>query len=168
MFFAVSAQAQQRPDETAHYRTEPVPAHLLPIERAFGSSALGSVYFYGGKKLSSPYSLEIPFYELNDPAVSHHFKTFRTLTTLSQLTALVPLAYIVFQTNNYNRGAYWTVTGGALAASVTFIIIGNSQVNKAVKRYNDMLRQPARVGMSITPVPITGQTATGVGLSWKF
>ncbi|WP_018618607.1 hypothetical protein [Spirosoma luteum] len=160
--------AQRRPDETSYYRTVPVPAHLLPIERAYGSSSLGSVYFYGGKKLSSPYSLEIPFFELNDPEVTHHFKAFRTLVTVGRLTALVPLAFILFQNNNrYSGGAYWTVYGGSLVASLTLTLVGNGQVNKAVTRYNEMLIQP-RVGLSASPIPMTGQTAIGAGVSLGF
>ncbi|AUD05144.1 hypothetical protein [Spirosoma pollinicola] len=161
------ANAQrQRDDDTSHYRSVPIPAHLLPIERAYGSSSLGSVYFYGGKKLSSPYSLEVPFYELNDPDVSHRFQTFRTVTTLSRLTALVPLAYILLSSNR-TGGTYWTVYGGSIAASLTLSIIGNAQINKAVTRYNQLLRQP-RVGISFSPVPLTGQLAAGVGVSWGF
>ncbi|QMW01751.1 hypothetical protein [Spirosoma foliorum] len=160
------AQQRRRDDDTSHYRNVPVPAHLLPIERAFGSSSIGSVYFYGGKRLSSPYSLEIPFYELNDPDVSHHFQAFRTLTTLSRLTAIAPLAYILL-TSNRNNGTYWSVYGGSIAASLTLAIIGNGQVSKAVTRYNEMLRQP-RVSISAAQTPITGQFAVGAGLSWSF
>lgn len=169
LFFSITSLAQRRrDDDTSHYRTEPVPTHLLPIERAAGSSSLGGVYYYGGKKLSSPYSLEIPFYELNDPDVSHHFQAFRTLTTLSRLTALVPLAYIILQSNkSYNSGAYWTVYGSSVAASITLYIIGSSQVSKAVARYNGMLRQP-RIGMTVAPVPLTGQVAVGAGVTWPF
>ncbi len=161
--------AQRRSDDTAHYRAVPVPAHLLPIERAYGSSSLGGVYFYGGKKLSSPYSLEIPFYELNDPDVSHHFQAFRTLTTLSRVTALVPLVYILLQNGRgrYNSAAYWTVYGSSIAASLTMSIISNSQVRKAVTRYNEMLRQP-RLGLSVAPVPLTGRVAVGAGVAWSF
>ncbi|WP_020596591.1 hypothetical protein [Spirosoma panaciterrae] len=162
-----SAHAQRRrDDDTLHYRSVPIPAHLLPIERAYGSSSLGSVYFYGGKKLSSPYSLEIPFYELNDPEVSHRFKAFRTLTTIGRLTALVPLAYIILSSNKSN-GTYWTVYGGSIAATLTFTIIGNGQINKAVTRYNTLLRQP-RLGFSATPVPLTGLHAMGAGVAWSF
>ncbi|WP_461100502.1 hypothetical protein [Spirosoma koreense] len=166
--FSLSTHAQRRrDDDTSHYRTVPIPAHLMPIERAYGSSSLGSIYFYGGKKLSSPYSLEIPFYELNDPEVSHHFQAFRTLTTLSRLTALVPLAYILLQNNRYNSGAYWTVYGSSIAATLTLSIIGNTKVSKAVTRYNELLRQP-RLGVSVAPVPLTGQGAVGAGVAWSF
>ena len=161
------SHAQRRPDDdTSHYRTIPVPAHLLPIERALGSSSLGSVYFYGGKKLSSPYSLEIPFYELNDPEVNHHFQAFRTITTISRLTAFIPLAYILLSKNRSN-GTYWTVYGGSIGATLVLTLVGNSQVNKAVTRYNEMLRQP-RLGMSVAPVPLTGQMALGAGIAWSF
>lgn len=124
------------------------------------------MYFYGGKRLSSPYSLEIPFYEINDPTISHRFQAFRTLTTLSRLTALVPLAYILF-TKNQSSGTYWTLYGSTIATSLTLSIIGNSQVNKAVMRYNELLRQP-RVGLSIAPVSVTGQVAVGAGIAWGF
>lgn len=164
----LSAQAQRQRTDTGYYRTAPIPTHLMPVERAAGSSFLGSVYFYGGKKLSSPYSLEVPFYELADPTVTHHFQTFRTMTTLSRLVGLAPLGYILVQRSR-NTGAYWTVFGGSIVASLTFSIIGNSQVNKAVSRYNQMLRQPrVSVGMSVAPVPLTGQTAVGAGMAWQF
>ncbi len=157
---------QRQRADTGHYRTEPIPAHLMPIERAFGSSSIGSVYFYGGKRLSSPYSLEIPFYEIADPTVTHHFKVFRTMTTLSRLTALLPLAYILIQ-NQRNNGTYWSIYGGSIVASLTFSIVGNSQVNKAVTRYNELLRQP-RVGLSVAPLPMPGQVAVGAGVRWGF
>ena len=163
---SLSVHAQRQRTDTGYYRTAPIPAHLMPVERAYGSSSLGSVYFYGGKKLSSPYSLEVPFYELNDPTVNHHFQTFRTITTLGRVVGLAPLVYILVRRSR-NSGTYWTVLGGSAAASLTFSIIGNGQVNKAVSRYNQMLRQP-RVGLSVAPVPLTGQVAAGAGLSWSF
>ncbi|RIV22482.1 hypothetical protein DYU11_15815 [Fibrisoma montanum] len=165
LFIAITTQAQRRRDDTSHYRSQPIPAHLLPIERALGSSALGSVYYYGGKKLSSPFSLEVPFYEIDDPAVSRHFRNFRTWTTLSRLTSLATLAYVLVN-NNGRKGAYWTVYGGSIAAALTFTIIGNGQVNKAVTRYNQLLRQP-RVGLSTAPMP-NGQVAVGVGVAYGF
>ncbi len=166
-FLSLTVQAQRRrSDDTSHYRTVPIPAHLMPVERAYGSSSLGSIYFYGGKKLSSPYSLEVPFYELNDPTVNHHFQTYRTLTTLGRLTAFIPLAYILLR-NTQNNGTYWSVYGGTVAAALTLSIIGNGQVNKAVTRYNDLLRQP-RMGISLDPVPLTGRTAVGAGVAWSF
>ena len=164
---SLPALAQQpMANDSVYYRTAPIPAHLQPIERAAGSSAFGSVYFYGGKKLSSPFSLEVPFFELNDPTVSHHFKTFRTMTTLSRLTSLATLAYVLFNPSGRN-GTYWIVYGSSIAASLTFSVVGNSHVNRAVARYNELMRQP-RVGLSVTPVPLTGQATLGAGIAWGF
>jgi hypothetical protein len=160
------SHAQRQRADTSHYRTVPIPAHLLPIERAAGSSSLGSTYFYGGKRLSSPYSLEVPFYEIADPAVTHHFAVFRSMTTLTRLTALLPLGYILLR-QNQNRGTYWTLYSGSIVASLAFTIIGNNQVNRAVTRYNELLRQP-RVGLSVAPVHLTGQVAVGAGVAWRF
>ncbi|MDB5239713.1 MAG: hypothetical protein JWP57_338 [Spirosoma sp.] len=160
------SHAQRQRDDTSHYRTGPIPAHLMPIERAAGSSSLGSTYFYGGKRLSSPYSLEVPFYEIGDPTVSHHFAVFRSMTTLTRLTALLPLGYILLK-QNQNKGTYWTFYGGSIVASLAFTIIGNSQINKAVTRYNELLRQP-RVGLSVAPVLLTGRVAVGAGMTWQF
>lgn len=91
------------------------------------------------------------------------------MTTLGRVVGVVPLAYTLYTllNNRGSTGAYWTVTGVSIAASVTFTIIGNSQVNKAVLRYNEMLRQP-RLGLSITPVPGVGQYAVGPGITWSF
>jgi hypothetical protein len=167
-FFILSLNSlthAQRADDTSHYRTAPIPAHLLPIERTAASS-FGSVYFYGGKRLSSPFALEVPFYELNDPTVNHHFRAFRTLTTISRLTSLATLAYVIFNKNGRNS-TYWIVYGSSIGASLTLAIIGNGHVNKAVTRYNEMLRQP-RVGMSIAPIPLTGRQAIGVGVAYRF
>jgi hypothetical protein len=59
------------------------------------------------------------------------------------------------------------VYGGSLVTSLTLTIIGNGQVNKAVTRYNDMLSQP-RIGLSASPIPMTGQIAVGAGVSLGF
>jgi len=163
-FQTIQAQ-QRRLDDTSHYRNEPIPDHLRPIERGYGSSAFGSVYHYGGKRLSSPYSLEIPFFEINDPTVTHHFRAFRTLTSVSRLTSVATLVYIIF--DRQRGGVYWTIYGGSIVASVALSMVANGHVNKAVTRYNELLRQP-RVGLSVAPVPLTGQAALGAGIAWKF
>lgn len=165
ILLSLAVQAQR---DTSFYRQTPVPAHLRPIERAVGSSALGSVYFYGEKKLNSPYSLEVPFFELNDPQVNQHYRSFRTWTTVSRLTALVPLVYFFTRTRSigFNSGEYWTVYGGSIAVALGTVIVANTQVNKAVNRYNTMLRQVPtgiiRVGAVYTPTPL-GTPVVGVG-----
>ncbi|MEZ0540954.1 hypothetical protein [Fibrella arboris] len=167
LLLLLSALAGYAQRDTSFYRQIPVPSHLRPIERAIGSSALGSVYFYGGKKLNSPFSLEVPFIELNDPQVNQHFRSFRTWTTISRLTGVASLAYFITTGTSSNRnGQYWTVYGGSVALAFGTIIIANTQVSKAVARYNTMLRQVPtgfiRVGAVYTPTPM-GTSVVGVG-----
>jgi hypothetical protein len=154
--------------DTSFYRQTPVPPHLKPIERAVGSSALGSIYFYGGKRLTSASSLEVPFYELNDPMVSRHYRNFRTWTTVSRLIGFVPLVYFFTRqrTVGFNAGEYWTVYGGSVVVALGSVIVANTQVNKGVARYNTLLRQVPRaeyrLGLSVAPTPL-GTSVVGVG-----
>ncbi|MBO0934616.1 hypothetical protein [Fibrella aquatilis] len=163
-----TAHAQR---DTSFYRTTPIPTHLRPIERALGSSSLGSVYYYGGKKLTGAYSLEVPFFELNDPIVNRHYRNFRIWNTVSRLTALVPLVYFIARTRStgFNSGEYWTIYGGSVALSIGTVIVANTQVNKSVARYNSLLRQNYRVqvGATLTPLP-TGLPALGIGVVGKW
>ncbi|GAB3918708.1 hypothetical protein [Larkinella terrae] len=150
----------QRPADSTFYRPGPaVPAHLKPIERSFGS------YYYGGKRLRSPNSLEIPFNELNDPIVNRHFRTYRTFVVIGQVVAAVPLIYVLTRNRGtYTRsGEYWTVYFGSIGATLGLSLIGNSKVRKAVTEYNRSLAN-ARFGFSIQPLPGTTQTAFGVSL----
>jgi hypothetical protein len=87
------------------------------------------------------------------------------MTSISRLTSVATLVYLLF--DRQRGGVYWTVYGGSIAASVVLAVVGNGHVNKAVTRYNDLLRQP-RVGLSVSPVPLTGQAALGAGVAWKF
>ncbi|OIN57955.1 hypothetical protein [Arsenicibacter rosenii] len=159
--------AQQR--DTVFYRSQAIPVHLQPIERAAGSSAFGSVYYYGGKRLSSPNSLEIPFYELSHPTVNRHYRNFRLATTVSRVIAIAPFLYFLTQRSGvrFNSREYWTIYIGSVAASLGVSIYGNSQVNKAVKQYNTVLRE-ARVGVSLQQLPGTSQPVMGVGIRGKF
>ena len=165
--FTLCAHAQQR--DTSFYRPVRVPAHLRPIERAAGSSAFGSVYYYGGKRLSSANSLEIPFYELNDPGVNRHYRNFRLSTTVSRIAALLPFVYFLTRQTGvrFNSREYWTIYASSVAVSLGVTVYGNTQINKGVRSYNSLLRQ-ARLGVSMQPLPGSTQTAIGLSLQGKF
>lgn len=107
----------------------------------------------------------MPFIELNDPQVNQHFRSFRTWTTISRLTGLVSLAYFITTgSRNSSNSQYWTVYGGSVALALGTVIIANTQVNKAVGRYNTMLRQvrTIHVGAVYTPSGM-GTSVVGVG-----
>ncbi|MGV3558281.1 hypothetical protein [Larkinella arboricola] len=154
----------QRPGDSTLYRPgSAVPAHLMPIERSYGA------YFYGGKRLRSPHSMEIPFNELNNPTVNRHFRTFRTLATVGQAVAVVPLIYVLTRprTTSTRSGEYWTVYFGSIGITLGLSLIGNGQVKKAVNEYNRALAN-ARFGLSAQPVNGTTQTALGLSLTKRL
>lgn len=138
------------------------PAHLAPIERAPGSSILGSIYYYKGRRLNSPFSIEIPIQELNDPVANRHFRRFKTWTTVGRLTGLASVAYVLFNRTS-DPQTRRTVYVGSLIASVGFTFLSNAQVNKAVRQYNSVLAAP-RVGFSLTTT-LYGTTVAGVGMN---
>lgn len=150
----------QRPADSTFYRPNSgVPSYLKPIERSYGA------YFYGGKRLRSANSLEIPFNELNDPAVNRHFRRYRTFVLVGQVVAAVPLVYVLTRNRGtYTRsGDYWAVYFGSIGATLGLTIIGNTQVRKAVTQYNRALAN-ARFGFSAQPLPGTTRTAFGISL----
>ena len=153
----------QRPADSTFYPTRPttVPAHLKLIERR-----TGPIYYYGDQRLRSPTSLEIPFYELNNPTVNHYYRSFRTWNTVGQLAAVVPLAYWLFNFGSRSTNAYKALYFGSIAATVGATIVGNTRVRQAVTHYNEAVLQ-ARFGLSAQPVPGTGRPAVGLGLVLK-
>jgi len=136
-------------------------AHLERIEQAPGSTILGTAFFYKGRRLNSPFSVEIPILELNDPLANRHFKQFRAWTTVGRLTGLASVAYVLFN-RTPDQQTRRVIYFGSLIASVGFTMLSNHQVNKAVKRYNALVSAP-RVGLMVIPRE-GNDTIVGVGM----
>ena len=139
-----------------------VPAPLERIEMAPGSSILGSVFLYKGRKLNSPFSVEIPIQELNDPVANQHFRRFRIWTTVGRLTGLASVGYVLLN-RTPNRQTSRAVYIGSLVASLGFSLLSNHQVNSAVRRYNTVLRKP-QIGFMVLPTGGNG-FVPGIGLT---
>lgn len=141
------------------------PPHLALIERAPGSSILGGLYYYKGRRLNSPFSLEVPIHELNDPVANRHFRHFRTWTTVGRLTGLASVAYVLFNRTPDQRTRR-AVYIGSLVASVGFTLVSNHQIQRAVGRYNQMVGSP-RIGFDVSQLEI-GAVATGVWVQFPL
>lgn len=142
-----------------------IPPHLERIEQAPGSTILGTAFYYKGRRLNSPFSVEVPMLELNDPIANRHFKRFRTWTTVGRLTGLASVAYVLFN-RTPNRQTSRTVYFGSLVASVGFTMLSNHQVNTAVRRYNAVVGAP-RVGFVLVPKEYN-TTIMGIGMAVPF
>ncbi|TAE31625.1 MAG: hypothetical protein EAZ91_07250 [Cytophagales bacterium] len=154
LFFAIRVNAQS-------FAPVPPPAHLAPILHAPGSTILGPSYYYKGRRLSAPFSVEVPILELNDPVATMHFKRFRTWTNVGRLTGLASVAYVLFN-RTPDPQTRRVVYIGSLIASVGFSLVSNSQVNKAVRRYNAVVDAP-KIGVTLLNIPGYGQIP-GVGV----
>lgn len=167
-----SAVQAQSPADSAYVRSAYPPGHWLkPITQARGSTVLGSMYYYGGKRLTQNNALEVPFYELNDPVVNHHYRVNRTFLTIGRIVTVAPLAYILLIPNRQSvsilRKDYWTIVWLTAGVSVGLNIAANVHVRKAVEQYNHRLRE-LRVGMVLTPAMPTGNACLGIGGRMTF
>jgi hypothetical protein len=116
--------------------------YLKPLQKVNG------VYYYGERKLSGYNSLEVPFFELNDPEVNFHYKRYKTLTGIGQAIGFIPTIYVLATLNKprtrqtgFYTGTYLGVIGGALVGSITCSLIGKSHIKKAAIRYNQAIGQ---------------------------
>ena len=111
--------------------------YLKPLNKVNG------IYYYGERKLSGYSSLEVPFFELNDAEVNHHYKRYKISTGIGQAISLIPTIYIIANLNNSSRrqsGFYTSTYLGIIVASVSGSIacnlIGKSHIKKAAIKYN--------------------------------
>jgi hypothetical protein len=156
----VSAHAQVA-DSVYYQKPAPSMVPLRPIESSMGK------FYYGGKRLNSAFSLEIPFTELNDEQVNRTFKRYRTARLASGVVGFAPLVYILLNARSgFSRDTYWIVFGATVVTSFGLNIYGDSQARRAVNLYNARLGS-RRVGFSIQSLP-NGRLAPGLGYAARF
>ncbi len=114
--------------------------YLKPLQKINGS------YFYGERRLSGYNSLEVPFFELNDPEVNFHYRRYKTFTGIGQAIGFIPTIYILatLQKNlnrqtRYYSGTYLSIIGATLVGNLTCTLIGKSHIKKAAIKYNQAL-----------------------------
>lgn len=157
---SLSAQIQRT--DTLFYK--PLDSsHLKPI-----IIAANGRYYYGGQRLRSNYSLEIPFGEMDDPEVNRYFKNSRTIRTVGSVVSALPGIYflVVGRNSGVSRQTFWATYVGALGVSLTANLIANFQMRKAVNTYNSRLVRP-RLGLSVQEIS-NNSLAIGVGLKVCF
>jgi len=111
-------------------------------------------YYYGNQRLKSAYSLEIPFYELNNAATNQYFKQFKTLRTVGTVVVMIPTAYFFYTVGggNYNRTTFWAFYATGLAGSMFFNLLAETKMRRAVQVFNGGISRN-RFGFSGQPLP---------------
>lgn len=116
--------------------------YLKPLQK------VGGVYFYGDRKLSGVNALEVPFFELNDAEVNHHYKNYKIFTGIGQAISFIPTIYILANLNNtrvrgsgYYTRTYLSIILASIGGSIVCTTIGKSHIKKAAIRYNQAIGQ---------------------------
>jgi hypothetical protein len=114
--------------------------YLKPLQK------IGGNYFYGERKLRGFYALEVPFYELNDAEVNHHYQQFKTFTGIGSAISIIPTMYLLATINNsrQRQSGFYTnnfiiVSFASLGGSVIFNLIAKSHIKKAAIKYNQAI-----------------------------
>lgn len=138
-------------------------SHLKPI--VVGANGR---YYYGGVRLRSNYSLEIPFGELDDPEVNHYFKSARVIRTVGTVVSVLPTIYYLIEggSANVSRRTFWATYLASIGVSLTANIISTLKIRRAVSVYNTRLAQP-RIGFSLQNTPLS-RPAVGFGIAWDM
>lgn len=139
--------------------------YLKSLQKVNGS------YYYGERRLSSYNSLEVPFFELNDPEVNFHYRRYKTFTGIGQAIGFIPTIYILATLNKPRTrqsglytSTYLGVIGASLVGSITCSLIGKSHIKKAAIRYNQALGQS---NVSYWQLQ-TDQNSLGLALKYSF
>jgi len=111
--------------------------YLKPLKKINGN------YYYGERKLKGFFALEVPFYELNDVEVNHHYKQFKTFSVASQIISIVPSIYLLstisntrLRQNGYYTNNFIVISLASIGGSLICTAIGKSHIQKAAIRYN--------------------------------
>ncbi|MER0440287.1 hypothetical protein [Emticicia sp. W12TSBA100-4] len=139
--------------------------YLKPLQKVNGS------YYYGERRLSSYNSLEVPFFELNDPEVNFHYRRYKTFTGIGQAISIIPTIYFLATFNKtrtrqsgFYSSTYLSIIGASLVGSITTSLIGKSHVKKAAIRYNQAIGQNNVSSLQLK----TDENSLGLALRYSF
>jgi hypothetical protein len=139
--------------------------YLKPLQK------VGGVYFYGDRKLSGVNALEVPFFELNDAEVNHHYKNYKVFTGIGQAISFIPTIYILANLNNtrvrqsgYYTRTYLSIILASIGGSIVCTTIGKSNIKKAAIKYNQTIGQNNLGSWQLK----TDENSLGIALKYNF
>lgn len=166
LFFSISFSTFAQKD-SAHYNPNITRKlyYLKSLQKVNGS------YYYGERRLSGYNSLEVPFFELNNPEVNFHYRRYKTFTGIGQAIGLIPTIYILATLRNnvsrqtrYYSGTYLGIIGATLVGNLTCTLIGKSHIQKAAIKYNQALGQSNVSSLQLK----TDENSLGLALKYSF
>lgn len=166
LFFSISFSIFAQKD-SAHYNPNITRKlyYLKPLQKVNGA------YYYGERRLSGYNSLEVPFFELNNPEVNFHYRRYKTFTGIGQAIGFIPTIYVLATLNKprtqqtgFYTSTYLSIIGATLAGSITCSLIGKSHIKKAAIKYNQALGKNNVSSLQLK----TDENSLGLALKYSF
>ncbi|MFD2035392.1 hypothetical protein ACFSKL_11350 [Belliella marina] len=139
--------------------------HPIIVKKGFFSTK----YFYDDQTIESPYGLQIPLMQLDDPKVTKDYNVFKKAAKTAKIVNLISSGfslYVFFNRDRMPGGTYWSALGTAGAVSAFFNIRSGIFLDKAVKKYNNTISGP-EFGFQYDK-PHLGNGILKLGISQKF
>lgn len=139
--------------------------HAIETKNTF----LGTKYTYAGKRLSSPYALELPLSQMGDAEAEKHFLVFKKSRNTAKIINLVSAGfslYAFFNRDQISGRSYWITIGSISTVAGFFNIKSSIHLEKAVKKYNNIVSKN-KIGLYLDKTPY-GQPIIAAGVSHKF
>ena len=126
-------------------------------------------YFYDTKKVNGPYSLQIPLQGVNNEEVNHYYNSFKSLQNLRGFSYLPALIFLFTNSNGHQHDAktFLYLTLGGIAGDLTFNIISQSKMGKAIDIYNVCIAPRGSLNLQMEKIK-TNQTLISFGFRQRF
>jgi hypothetical protein len=141
--------------------------NLFPIE--VKKKFLSTKFIYDRQTIESPFGLQIPLLQARDTEVNVEYLTFKKQRKAVQIINLFSTGfslYTIFNREKVSNGVYWSTVGGVSLISTYFNIKSNIHLDKAIKRYNEVIAEN-KIGL-IFDKTIDNQPITSISLIHKF
>lgn len=141
--------------------------NLYPIEVKKG--VFSTKYLYDGRRLGSPYGLEIPLMQVDDFQVTKDFEVFKRSRNIVKILGVISSGfslYSFFNRDEIPARTYWAALGTVGAVSAFFNIRSGVYFDRAVGRYNKIV-SGTEIGLHYDKTHF-GSGITSVGISYRF
>ena len=119
----------------------------------------GWKYYYDGRRVKTPYALQIPLEALEDREINERLRKFKKYQVLQSVTFLPALIYLFtydhrgYRSRNGFVNTYLLLAGGGLAGSIAFNALAHHQMSKAIDIYNFKIAEGSSIGLTINSLP---------------
>ncbi len=130
----------------------------------------GRQYFYDGKRMYSPYAIQVPLQSLNDREINRYFNQFRGFQQARGLAYLPSLIFLFTNESNSQDASrvFLLLLAGGFAADIGLSIASHTRLSKAINLYNFAIMDRASIGLNLDRLPANNQYMVSFGLKKRL